>query len=272
MTIAETLAFAKKLGVDILDAELLLADILELQQAYVIAHPEFALTEAQDTKIRTLLQRMAKMEPLAYLTKSKEFFGLPLYVDNHVLVPRPESEEAVSWFLDKAKIQTFHSMLDVGTGSGALACALAKHLPHCEVVAVDTKESILDVARKNAKDLGLQNITFIKSNLLESIEPEQQFDGIIANLPYLNPNWQRDPSTQHEPKEALYTDNNGLGLYQILLSQLPKHLHERAAGIFEADPRNAEELLNLTQEALKGFHCELKEDLASLPRFVTFEK
>lgn len=272
MTIAEVLTFAKNAGVDILDAELLLADTLEVQQTSIMAHPEMTLTDEQAATMQKLLLRRANHEPLAYLTKSKEFFGLPLYVDSNVLVPRPESEEAVSWMLEKAKSRNFQRIVDVGTGSGALVCALAKNLPNTEFVAIDTKEKTLDVARKNAKNLGLQNITFIKSNLLEGIEPDMKFDAVIANLPYLNPEWQRDNSTKHEPDEALYATENGLALYHALLTQLPHHLQERAVGIFEADPRNVEQLFEHTQKQLKDFHVEIKNDLASLPRFVTFEK
>lgn len=272
MTIAEIISYAKNIGVDVLDAELLLADTLELQQSYVLAHPELTLTQEQEVKVITLLNRRADQEPLAYLTKSKEFFGLNLFVDNHVLVPRPESEEAISWILEKAKTHHFQHIVDIGTGSGSLILALAFHLKKVDCIAIDTKEKILDVARKNAKDLNIQNVEFIKSDLLENIPKTEKFDGIIANLPYLNPEWQRDPSTKHEPDEALYATENGLALYNLLLEQLPDHFQDKVFGIFEADPRNTEELFHITKEKLPNFHIELLNDLASLPRFVTFEK
>lgn len=272
MTIAEIISHAKNLSVDVLDAELLLADTLEVQQSYVLAHPELVLTPEQEKKVIALLNRRADQEPLAYLTKNKEFFGLNLFVDNHVLVPRPESEEAISWMLEKAKTHHFQHIVDIGTGSGALILALASHLPNAEYTAIDTKEKILDISRKNAKNLTIQNIEFIKSNLLENIPETDKFDGIIANLPYLNSDWQRDPSTKHEPDDALYATENGLGLYKKLLEQLPYHLQDKVFGIFEADPRNAEELFQITKEKLPNFHIELLNDLASLPRFVTFEK
>jgi release factor glutamine methyltransferase len=272
MTIQDVIMYAKDHNVDVLDAELLLADILEVKQAFVLAHPESVITKPQEIKLLSLLDRRSLGEPLAYLTGVKEFFDLPLLVNKNVLVPRPESEEAIEWILEKTKKQMVHSILDVGTGSGALALALAKHLPKTQVEAIDTKEKILDVARKNAKELGINNISFIKSNLLEKIDPEKKFDVVIANLPYLSTDWQRDPSTKYEPEEALYANENGLGLYRQLLKELPNYLQDNAFGIFEADPRNAEALCALTQEGLPDKKIMLKNDLAGLARFVTFEK
>ncbi len=272
MTIQEVIQFATDNGVDVLDAELLLANVLEIQQSFILAHEEAELTEPQEKSIKELLAQRSRHVPLAYLVGTKEFFNLPIQVNEQVLVPRPESEEAIEWILKKAKSQVVDSILDVGTGSGALACALAKNLPQSTVTAIDTKEKILDVARGNAKNLGLTNIEFKKSNLLEGLDEEQKLDVIIANLPYLNPEWQRDPSTQHEPAAALYAEENGLGLYKKLLGTLRGHLKENSFGIFEADPRNASELQEITKKALPHSKVELKEDGASLPRFVTFEK
>lgn len=271
MTIQEALTKAKNMGIDLLDAEILIAEVLAVKQPYVLAHPEHFLEEEQQEQLSKFFERRKNHEPLAYITGVKEFYNLLLRINNNVLVPRPESEEAVSWIRERSATHHVYSLLDVGTGSGALALTLAASLPKAHVIGVDTKEKILDVARRNAKDLGINNIEFIKSNLLESIGSET-FDAIIANLPYLDPTWQRDPSTKMEPAEALYAEENGLALYKKLLEQLPHHLNEKAFGIFEADPRNAEELKNLTAKSMPDFTVTLQEDLAKLPRFVTFEK
>ena len=272
MNVLSALQEAVQKGVDALDAEILLAAVLSVQRSFILAHPEEILDAQQEQEFLALMDRRAQHEPLAYLLGTKEFYKLPFFVNSNVLVPRPETEGIVEFVLSRASPKLALHILDVGTGSGTLAVTLAKHLPASEIIATDVSEKILDVARENAKTHDVANITFVKSNLLADVETQKPFDVVVANLPYLDTTWDKDPSTQHEPEKALYAEGRGLALYEALLQQLPKFMHEKTFGIFEADPRNVEKLAERTQQAFHKLTVSVLPDYASRNRFVAFEK
>jgi len=207
-----------------LDAEVLLSHTLNKPKSFLYTYPEKKLTQAQVRKYKSLISRRAKHEPVAYITGHKEFYGLDFYVNQHTLIPRPETEALVEKII---KNKDIHSIADIGTGSGCIAIALAKNNPKLNIYAIDISSKALTVARKNAKAHKVKNITFKQGNLLEPIK-NIKLDAIVANLPYLSEkvykkNYQH---LKYEPKQALYAGKDGLDYYKKLLKQINKLKHK----------------------------------------------
>jgi release factor glutamine methyltransferase len=204
------------------DAETLLAQVVGRDRAYLFAHPEAELTAEQHTSFKALVARREAREPLQYLTTVQEFYGLPLRVTRDTLIPRPETELLVEAVLAWADARTGAlRVLDVGTGTGAIALALATHLPQAQMTAVDISAAALDVARGNAASLRLtQRVRFLLSDLLTEVHAQQSFDIIVSNPPYV-PN--ADAPTlesevvDHEPHTALFAGADGLDIYRRLI-------------------------------------------------------
>lgn len=203
-----------------LDCLVLLSYVLEVGQAHILAHIEQLLTAAQINKLNELLERRLLGEPIAYLTKTKEFFGRPFFINENVLIPRPESESFIE--LLKQNTGKWRSLIDIGTGSGCLAISAKLELPYLEVSATDISHQSLAVAKKNARQLNAK-INFIKLDLLNGL-PEK-YDLFIANLPYIPNNFDIKPSVRFEPPGALYAGHDGLDLYRIFFKQLPEYIN-----------------------------------------------
>lgn len=231
MFISEAFAYGRA-SLPPLEAEILLCFVLKISREYLITHPEHEITTELVLEFQRYCQARARGIPLAYLTHHKEFFGLDFYVDERVLIPRPETELLVEEAIKKmsgVKRQVSGVICDVGTGSGCIAIALAKHLPNARVVAVDISEDALEVARKNAEFHGVSSqIEFAKSDLLSDVmvslsNHDGGFDGIVANLPYIGTSENHLVSREvfeHEPQEALFSGENGLELYERLFAQI----------------------------------------------------
>ncbi len=192
-----------------LDAALLLAHVLGLSRAALAARPELELTAAQAARLGRLAVRRAAGEPLAYLTGRREFWSLELDVTPDVLVPRPETELLVEWALEVLAGRPDPAVLDLGTGSGAIAIAIAHERPDAKVTAVDISEPALAVARGNAGRLALANLQFVAGNWFEPVATAR-FDVIVSNPPYVAAG---DPALAvlaHEPRVALVAGDDGL--------------------------------------------------------------
>ncbi len=200
-----------------LDVLLLLEDCLGIDRAILLAHPERPLSP---TALRVLNKKCTQRKqhvPLAYLTQRAFFCGRQLYVDHHVLVPRPESEAMISLLLelplpDKVRIA------DVGTGSGCLAVSAALDIPDAHVYACDISPAALAVAKRNASDLSAQHVSFHQTDLLDGC-PVQP-DVILANLPYVPDDYPVNQAATHEPHVALYGGADGLDAYRKLWQQI----------------------------------------------------
>jgi release factor glutamine methyltransferase len=197
-----------------LDAELLLGEATGCERAALVADPEAEVPPAAARRFGEMVRRRLRREPVAYVLGRKGFRNLELAVDRRVLVPRPETELLVEVALELHPAR----VLDVGTGSGAIALAVADELPECEVTATDTSPAALEVARANAERLGLaERVRFVEGTLPEG----ERFDLVLANLPYVA---ERDwPSlqpevTQWEPREALLAGPDGLDAYRRYFS------------------------------------------------------
>lgn len=214
--------------IDRLDNELIIAHALGRDRTFVHAHPEYEFTEAEHDQIQVATKRRASGEPLAYILGRKEFYGRNFLVTPATLIPRPETEALI----DLAKTLRPSKILDVGTGSGCIAITLALELPKTEVEAVDISKPALRVAQENAQKLGAK-VVFFQSDLLKNT---QKYDLIIANLPYVDKNWDwLSKELDFEPQNALFADDGGLALIKKLIREAPAHLNKNGHLILEAD-------------------------------------
>ena len=217
-----------------LDSELLLSHVLQRPRHWLHAHGDSTLLHEQQVQAEQLLARRLQHEPLAYLVGHKEFYGRDFVVSPAVLVPRPETEQMITLLLQLIQ-PTQYTIADVGTGSGILAITTQLELPPCQVDAYDISPEALTIAQHNAQQHGATSVNFIQSDLLAAAQ--QRYDVILANLPYVNPAWQRDDrETGHEPALALFAKDDGLALISTLLAQTKQWLTPSGLLILEADP------------------------------------
>jgi release factor glutamine methyltransferase len=247
------------------DAELLLSHVLERDRSFLIAHREDALTDSQVQRLRSLVERRAAGEPVAYLIGTAWFCGRPFTVNPHVLVPRPETEHLAQAAIEHLASYARPVALDVGTGCGAIARTLAAELPHCTVYATERSAEALEVAEENAPGVYLE-----RADLLPSTR-SLGFDGVIANLPYV-PTAELpcppDPAS-FEPREALDGGPDGLREYRRLLELLPARLNAGAIVLLEAAPPTIAALHDLSARALPKAKLDIGYDYAGLERFVS---
>ena len=224
VTVAAALQNATSRGLDRLDAQLLLLDALgrtPRDRAWLIAHDTEALTDSVQTRFAVGVQRRAAGEPLAYITGYKAFYGLDLQVDGRVLVPRPDTETLVDWALDVLVDLPGAGVLDLGTGSGAIALALKATRGDLNVLALDFSPDALAVAQANACRLGLE-VQFARSCWLDVVTG--QFDVVVSNPPYIA---HQDPhlaQLTYEPLQALASGLDGLDDIRQIVKQAPAHL------------------------------------------------
>lgn len=214
-----------------LDMELLVAHVCERDRSWVMAHPEFKLSAKQSEQLESLVARRANREPLVHLTNQREFYGLEFYVNQDVLTPRAETEQMVEWAVQDAPKDS--RLIDIGTGSGAIAVAIAKQRPDLKIVGTDVTDEALAVARRNVKTHDVQ-VELVKSDLFENVEG--RFETVVTNLPYLFDDADLMPEVQKEPAVALHGGPDGLDLYRRFLQQLPDHLEPGGRLFTECDP------------------------------------
>src|SRR3990172_232488 len=251
---------------------LLLAHVLGKSREWVIGHAEVELTTEQHERFSALAAQAANGTPLPYLLGEWEFFGLNFKVTPDVLIPRPETELLVEKALQTSKSQNPNfQIVDVGTGSGIIAVALAVKLPYAHVTATDISPATLAVATANAEMYDVADrITFIQSDLLSSfIVHRSSFDIIVANLPYI-PSADLDTLAvaKHEPRLALNGGPDGLSLIRRLLTDAPKVLEPGGTALLEIEHRQGEAVSALARKAFPDAQVEVHEDLAGLDRVV----
>jgi release factor glutamine methyltransferase len=210
------------LSIPSLDAELLLAHVLSISRTQLLTWPLQSVSEGQTQAFQSLLRRRAQGEPFAYLVGTKEFWSLPLIVNADVLIPRPETECLVEALLTRfpADDSYAYQVLDLGTGSGAIALALAVERPHWQIIALDRSEAALAVAKQNAQILSVDNIQWIASDWFSALRSERcAVDIIVSNPPYIEEEdiHLRQDGLCYEPQEALVAGRDGLSdLHQII--------------------------------------------------------
>jgi release factor glutamine methyltransferase len=255
-----------------IEAEVLLRHALGLSRAHLFASLPQAIPPDAANRYLDLLERRAKHIPTAYLTGHREFYDLDLAVAPGVLIPRPETEHVVEAALRIAcELQAMReqmTLVDAGTGSGAIALAVAKRLPAVRVLATECSEAALTVAQLNAKRLRLAGrVTFLRGDLLEPVHEE--VDIIAANLPYIPtaaiPTLAPEVR-DHEPRLALDGGPDGLHVIARLLVQSPRVLRPGGAIILEIGHDQAEALRSLVRETFPGASVEFARDLAGYER------
>ncbi|MDW5443829.1 peptide chain release factor N(5)-glutamine methyltransferase [Polaromonas sp. SM01] len=266
LTCTQALTAAQTLGLDRLDAQLLLLHALGkpgTDRAWLLAHDTDLLPDAVAQEFRQLNLRRASGEPLAYIVGSKEFFGMALQVDARVLVPRPDTETLVDWALHcLTDLPASARVLDLGTGSGAIALALKKSLPDLDVTAVDASAAALAVARANASQHQLA-IHFIEGSWLDKVDGH--FHLIASNPPYVADADPHLPALAHEPLQALTAGPDGLSDLRQIIAQATAHLLPQAWLLLEHGYDQAEAVCALLTQ--HGFtEVQNRTDLAGINR------
>lgn len=215
-----------------LDADILLQQALNMDRAFLFAHPEAELTRTQQQIFFSLLQRRQQGEPMAYIRGVQEFYGLNFFVDQNVLIPRPETELLVDVVLGKLPAQDHLKVLDLGCGSGAIAITLAWQRKNWQITAVDQSTQALNLAKRNAAQHQLQTIHFAESNWFAALE-HQTFDCIVSNPPYLSADDVHLKDLSFEPKAALIAVQGGMAAFFEIISQARKHLNSNGYIFFE---------------------------------------
>jgi release factor glutamine methyltransferase len=223
VTLRDALAAAAALGLDRLDGQLLLLHVLGRatgERAWLLAHDTDALAGDAQRTFMQLAHRRAAGEPVAYLTGHKEFYGLSLAVDARVLVPRPDTETLVEWALDVLRDRPAPRVIDLGTGSGAIALAIRSARPDALVEAVDSSAAALAVARANAQRLGLP-VQFRQAHWLQGAG---SYELVVSNPPYVAEDDPHLPALAHEPRQALAAGPDGLDDLRAIIAAAPAHL------------------------------------------------
>jgi release factor glutamine methyltransferase len=225
-----------------LEAEILLAHVLEKNRVYLYANYEEPVNQIERDTYRAYIKRRSAGEPLAYITGQREFMSLSFRVSPDVLIPRPDTEVLVETALSLAQTGGIKRICDVGTGSGAIAVSLAVYLSEVEVYAVDLSPRALEIARDNARSHDVL-VHFREGDLLEPLVNEEKIDMIVANLPYITDAQLEELDIgvkDYEPRMALVALGDGLDLYRRLLPQAYQLLRPGGYLLLEIDPRQIE--------------------------------
>lgn len=272
-TVAACLRQAQTQGLARVDAQILLLHSLQRplhDRAWLLAHDSDTLTPAQAAAWQDALQRRLQGEPVAYITGCKDFFGLTLAVDARVLDPRPDTETLVEWALaclpESAPETPSPRILDLGTGSGAVALALQHARPDAKVWAVDASKDALAVARANAARLHL-GVQFIASDWLQAVDAQRtdRFDLIVSNPPYVAEDDPHLAALTHEPLSALTSGADGLRDIRQIIAQAPAYLAPGGWLLLEHGWDQAAAVQTLLREA--GFvQVQSRRDLGGIER------
>ena len=249
---------------------LLLQHAFKVNHAWLITHEGDVLQANSQAAFEALLKRRLTGEPIAYILGRREFYGLNLKVTPDTLIPRADTETLVQAALAKISPQEKSQILDLGTGTGAIALAIAKHCPQTLVMALDASQAALNIAIENAQNLDITNINFILSDWFSALSQDnnkQKFDVIVSNPPYIetNDSHLKQGDLRFEPQSALTSGADGLDAIRAIITQAPQHLNPHGWLLLEHGYNQASKVADLLKQA--GFretsHCQ---DLAGIVR------
>ncbi len=264
---------------NVLDAEVLLAFVLDTDKEYLFAHDDEDVSVDDEVLFLHYLKKVQEGEPLAYITQEKEFFGLNFFVDDRVLIPRPETEhmveEAVT-FIEEHDTGERVSVLDVGTGSGNIAVAIAKYFEAQgsdvieKIDALDIEDGAVEVAHLNVDQHNVDHLVNVfQSDLLEVVPEGEFYDVIVANLPYIGEVKRQglsDSTEKYEPNSALFAGDDGLDLYRRMFEEMREKNIRYNIMFGEFGFGQSEDLAEVLNEFFDD-SWEIKQDLAGIERY-----
>ncbi|MBF7096058.1 peptide chain release factor N(5)-glutamine methyltransferase [Alkalibacter mobilis] len=254
-----------------LDSEILLAERLNKERSYFLSHYDREISKDIEVSFFEDITRRCEMEPIAYIIGKKEFMGLEFEVNRNVLIPRPDTEILVETAIEILKDKgEYASVLDMGTGSGAIGISLANYLPKIRVTAVDVDEAALETAKRNGARLNVANrMDFVLSDCFKGLK-EMKFDIIVSNPPYidLKEMGELEPNVaNYEPRKALFGGHDGLDFYREIAMEAPRFLKEQGHLIFEIGCGQSKDVMETMGKA--GFKSIITiKDLSGLDRVV----
>jgi release factor glutamine methyltransferase len=250
-----------------------LAHALNVSRAQLLARADESLTPDQLARTQRDLERLINHEPLAYVVGHREFYDVDLLTDARALIPRPETECLIEHALKALADHPAPLIADVGTGCGAIAVTLARHLPQARVIATDLSPEALELARENAQRLGVAaRIDFRTGSLLEPIA--ESLDLLAANLPYIDDkDWPYLATTirGHEPKMAFLGGPDGLDLVRGLLRDAPRVTHLDSVIVLEIGAYHGDAVTEIARQHFPRAYIEIKPDYAGLERLAVIE-
>jgi release factor glutamine methyltransferase len=269
-----TTAHLKKHGSDTprLETEILLAHARGCRRIELYTRVDEVLSEKERSTMRDLVRRRAQSEPVAYLVGHREFFGLDFRVTPAVLIPRPDTETLVVELLDVAKPLAAPRILDIGTGSGCIAIAAAVNLANAQITATDASDAALAVARENAASHKVTDrIRFLSGDLFRVLEPNERFDVVASNPPYIADHEKetlQNDVRKYEPHEALFSGPTGVETLFRIVDQAPDFLNVVGALMLEISPEQAPAVVERMEASGKYRDIRVVKDLPGSPRVV----
>lgn len=253
-----------------LKSRLIMQYVLNKPRQYLIVYDNQVLTLREEVNYFKAIKRLTLGEPIQHITHQQEFMKLNFYVNEDVLIPRQDTEILVEEVIKIAKKINAKNILDMCTGSGAIAVSLAKYLPNTEIIAIDISKKSLEIAKKNAKSNEVENqITFIESDLFDKI-PNEKYDIIVSNPPYIKKDVIKTltKEVQKEPEIALDGGIDGLDFYRKIVKQAEKHLKYKGYICLEIGYDQRQDVIKIINDERKYINTYSKKDLYDNDRIV----
>ncbi len=249
-----------------LDAEVLMGMVLRRPRSFLHAHPERHLDPGEAAEFEMLVRRRFSGEPIAYISGVREFWSMPLRVNRHVLIPRPDTELLVEKALVRTPEDEGVRVLDLGTGSGAVALAIARERPHAEVIGVDNSPEALRIARLNAQVLKIDNVSFLESNWFDAVRG-QKFHTVVSNPPYVinRDEYLMAGELRFEPQDALAGGDDGLECIGAIIDRAHNYIVRQGWMLLEHGAEQQRAVHRLL-EAQRYYDICCYQDLAGLDR------
>lgn len=255
------------------EIEMILCFVLECDRLQLYLHGESLIKESHINQIDNIIKRRLTREPLQFILEESWFYGRKFFVSPAVMVPTPETEllcETALRFIKEKKIES-PKIIDLGVGSGVIGVTLALELADCSVTALDISAEALDVAKKNADDLGAsEKISFVQSDYFANVPDGEKFDLILANPPYISEDEYKElpPEVLADPKVSLTSDNEGLAAIMTILCEAPKYLKPNGRIMFEIGYNQSEKVADLTSQNDDYDSIVIMKDLNNIDRVI----